>query len=527
MPRGPKKSNITIEGQFATEVLGTFSIIRGFATLQNLAKISVAYEMKPAVDRPGQVSGHQRVIDEQHAREIKNYFENGDRRFIPELILSLRVDWKWEQETHQAQGVCYYGTDGIRLERKYSSRNILLHELKVETAKLTQIRADKKILRIDGNHRLHFAEQLKPDPASRNKYLVPFCLILLKPADAGAADYTESLVFHSINSTAKALDSEHALELILGQDPKESMRAEQEFAFNPALHFTRLIRNGFAALPAPARGRLGNRPLTCLAAAARETLHAYPSLKTDLGTLRKTAEEIVAALADISTQLTATHPDLCKCTYFVELAVHAWVRCPGEKHDERLGKTVEYLKQLADWLGMEGMRDLSSEAPLGRQLLTIFERVRSQLPKRVFLARWYPPSSKGEELKKASLRLEQIKRTLDDIKTTRGISLELIDFGTQATPVIPIHPEMYKAVQSADIILVDLTGHRPNVCIEAGFALRHHDKRRLIFIFEPADKDDRVPFDLNTFRYEPISQAAEIPAKLTPVIESILNQSSG
>lgn len=31
---------VTIEGQFASGVLGTFRIIRGFATLQELAEIS-------------------------------------------------------------------------------------------------------------------------------------------------------------------------------------------------------------------------------------------------------------------------------------------------------------------------------------------------------------------------------------------------------------------------------------------------------------------------------------------------------
>lgn len=528
MPRGPRKLKryIIIEGQFATEVLGTFSIIRGFASLQDLAKISVAYELQSNPTQPGQVLGHQRIIDEQHAREIKNYFENGDRRFIPEIILSLRVDWKWEQDTRPAQGVGYYGADGIRLERKYSSKNITIHELKVDLTKLAQIQTDKKILRIDGNHRLHFADQLKLDAANTSKYLVPFCLILLRPSDASAADYTESLVFHSINSTAMPLDSEHALKLILGQDPKESMRAEQEFAYNPSLHFTRLLRNGFEQLPQPARERLGNRPLTCLAAAARETLHAYPNFKVDLETARKSAKELVAALADISTHLSVSHPDFSKCQYFIELAVHAWIRCTGAKHEERLPRTVAYLNQLADWLGLDGLKQLDSNSPLGRQLLNIYDKVRGRVPKKVFLARWYPPDSEGAPLQRAMLRLQQIKRTLTDIEASKGVRLELVDFGTRTEPAIPIHPEMYAAVQSADIILIDLTGHRPNVCIEAGYALRQHDKRRLIFIFEPKDKNDRVPFDLSTFRYEPIAQAAEIPGKLKPVIEKILDDAA-
>ena len=81
---------------------------------------------------------------------------------------------------------------------------------------------------------------------------------------------------------------------------------------------------------------------------------------------------------------------------------------------------------------------------------------------------------------------------------------------------------MYEAIASSDIILCDLTGHRPNVYVEAGFALNHLESKRLVFLFEPRDGTDKVPFDLNTFRYVCVSQAAEIPNKLKPEIEAIL-----
>ena len=84
------RTTIEIEGIYGTEVLGSFNIIRGFATLQELARISVPVLMdEPAVN--GEVTGHQRPLDEVHAEEVKKYFEQGDNRFIPEIILSLRV----------------------------------------------------------------------------------------------------------------------------------------------------------------------------------------------------------------------------------------------------------------------------------------------------------------------------------------------------------------------------------------------------------------------------------------------------
>jgi hypothetical protein len=96
--------------------------------------------------------------------------------------------------------------------------------------------------------------------------------------------------------------------------------------------------------------------------------------------------------------------------------------------------------------------------------------------------------------------------------------------GTEEGGTFPIHSRMYEAIASSDIILCDLTGHRPNVYVEAGYALKHHESNRLIFLFEPNGVDDRVPFDLGTFKYLPVTQAAEIPDRLSPELVAILRR---
>jgi hypothetical protein len=63
---------------------------------------------------------------------------------------------------------------------------------------------------------------------------------------------------------------------------------------------------------------------------------------------------------------------------------------------------------------------------------------------------------------------------------------------------------------------------RPNVCVEAGFALRNHEKNRLIFMFQPTEANKAVPFDLNTFRYEIFKDTGEISEKIKPHITEIL-----
>jgi len=94
MPRPSRY--ITIEGQFASGVLGTFRIIRGFATLQDLAAISAPFPMNLTPAAGGPVTGHQRAIDPQHAESIKRYLQEGRPRFIPEIILSIRADCREE-----------------------------------------------------------------------------------------------------------------------------------------------------------------------------------------------------------------------------------------------------------------------------------------------------------------------------------------------------------------------------------------------------------------------------------------------
>jgi hypothetical protein len=78
----PANRTIEFEGYFAEGVLGIFKIIRGFADLRDLAAISAPYELSDGAE-PGQVIGHQRRLNEKHARDIRIYlFERRNRSFL-------------------------------------------------------------------------------------------------------------------------------------------------------------------------------------------------------------------------------------------------------------------------------------------------------------------------------------------------------------------------------------------------------------------------------------------------------------
>ncbi len=519
---------LTFEGQFESSVLGTFRIIRGFANLKDLAEISVAYEMETS-SKEGEVVGQQRTLSPGHAEGIRRYLESGSRRFLPEVVLSIRtaLTEEFDQTSKPIGVISVSASDGISISRAWKSRNIRVHRIWVERKKLAEIREKKLIRRVDGNHRLALASQLQEDTRIPKKYLAPFCILLLGPAGEAADDYSESLIFHTINSTALPLEPEHALRLILGQSAGYDMTPEDEFKYSPDLHFTRLLRDGLLKLSEPAQARLGNRPLTSLRGAVRGLLDMDANVAKNLPTLVKHSKDILAALDEIITRLEPSQPLLCRADFFIELAARVWKATPEEGgHKARINAALSYLEDLARWLGKEGLVELKESQSLSKQVIDIFNAIRNRMPKRVFLARWYPTAKDGEEFENAKLRLKQVRATLKEIEKDEGVHLELIDMGTQAGGTFPIHATMYASISSSDIILIDLTGVRPNVCVEAGFALRSHEKNRLIFIFQPTELHKSVPFDLNTFRYEPFKDTGEIPDKIKPHIAAILKDAA-
>jgi hypothetical protein len=130
MARGARY--LTFEGQFESSVLGRFRIVRGFANLQDLAEISVPYEMEDG--NGAEVKGQQRQLDPQHAERIKRYLESGDQCFLPEVILSIRTNLTEElDETQNPIGVKSAGDeDGIGISRAWKSRNIRVHRITVD-----------------------------------------------------------------------------------------------------------------------------------------------------------------------------------------------------------------------------------------------------------------------------------------------------------------------------------------------------------------------------------------------------------
>jgi len=374
---------IEFEGYFLGNVLGIFSIIRGFADLRDLAAISVPYEMMGG-DNTNQIVGHQRGLNSKHAESIKRYLESSDNRFIPEVILAARCNFEPIRIGNDTVGVRTEIGSPVQINRRFSGKNHRIQKLRVQRQQLDTIKADKLIRRIDGNHRLALAESLQEDLNLPQKYLAPFCMLLLGPPDNSADDYAESLIFHTINSTALPLETEHGLRLLLGQDKTHIMTPDNEFAYSPELHLTRLLAERLYNLPSPAKARFGERPLTALWDSARSLIEMDATIIKTRSDLTRFADDLFAGLADISTRLTVNHPSMCQTYGFFELATRVWRDASGVDHEQKVRWAVEYLDNIGNWLGRQGITNLLNKLSPAQQLLETFNASQLNIPKKVF-----------------------------------------------------------------------------------------------------------------------------------------------
>lgn len=150
-------------------------------------------------------------------------------------------------------------------------------------------------------------------------------------------------------------------------------------------------------------------------------------------------------------------------------------------------------------------------------VINLYDEIYKYVPKKVFLARWYPAETDAE-YKQSVYRIDAIKEVIDEL------GLQLTDLGTRDTGTFDIREVMYHDIRECDIFIADLTGARHNVMIEVGYALKHIDTGRMVFYFQETDSCKNVPFDVNHFSYDKIEDSVEIKAKTKARIMKILEQ---
>ena len=180
-------------------------VFRGFGKLSDLALISKA-DIYDSKENP---TGTQRDLSPKHARDAYYYVKNSDFGFWPEVFLSIRIK------------DCYQFIPLPNSHNKFGYLEI----------DLTKISNSNKVhvSRVDGNHRLHFADGRNKDYPEIDKE-VSFCL---------AYDLTleqEILLFRDINNNQKRMNTSHLDNIEIRLSKEDEIKRK-----DPSLYIAKLL----------------------------------------------------------------------------------------------------------------------------------------------------------------------------------------------------------------------------------------------------------------------------------------------
>lgn len=173
-------------------------VVRGYARLSDLAAVSRA----DIYDPKRNPAGTQRDLSPKHARDAYNYARANDLAFWPEILLCVR------------------DSSVLALRRKAGSE---FGVLSIDLAALSRKRKIA-ISRLDGNHRLHYADGLTPGYPKIDS-AVPFSLALNLNIDQ------EIKVFRDINNNQRKMSTSHLDNITVRLTEEDQLKLDQ-----PALY---------------------------------------------------------------------------------------------------------------------------------------------------------------------------------------------------------------------------------------------------------------------------------------------------
>ena len=473
-----------------SKIMDNYLCLRGIASIKSLAQIS---EINPDI---------QRDLLEDHKDEMKDFLERGEYAFFPEVVLSMKIglsdeseDFKYLAEAIDSADKGFNSKVGkVKVNFKPDENKLIDGRRQLKVAQITFDENDIRLSRIDGNHRLSAANYLT------NDILIPFCLIIF-PNEEEAINNSRA-IFHNINSKQIPLKLEQNIKIIIeSADVFTNSILEKSQPFGLHYKFTRELL-------------YGNE---------RIDFDYFPSIKklvsankysffTDLFRylLKEGLISNDTAVDDVKNELVKVENAINESSIVISSNNSSIVGALAYYKLSNLDKYNRFIK----WVAKNHISDAKNVGI--DDIISIFDKVYDNIPKKVFLARWYPAST-DENYEKAQHRLNAIRSVID------SLNLELIDLGTQDGGTFDIRSVMYKEIKECDIFIADLTGCRHNVMVEVGYAL-NSDKERMLFYFAQTEQYATAPFALSVFRYELINDSAEIQTKVKPLIVSILNE---
>ncbi len=482
---------------------GSFLCLRGFASLRDLAECSISDK------------NYQRPKVDEHIDEIVEFLNDVNNLFFPEVILGISLDewgvtedeYNWlYNETSSEKGVSQKRLGDLVISTFAKRFTKSPREAPIYTTmSVYGIDSSKnsKLYRIDGNHRLEAALSDGVSQKVLNR-VIPYCLLFFR--DKIKYKENASTIFRNINFKVRPILEEYNLKNILED---ESVFPDSTLNANPAYgkHFV-WARKLYRYLEEHESNLLAktyaDSPCTFFIRILE--IVASRNIATIFSKSEPSDDEMQTFVARMESAL--CEPSIMQFTLNLPIAealVYYKIKSNGSS---------EYDK-FCEWLNKNNFSSIDAIKAI--EIVNIFDEIYRNIPKQLFLARWYPQD--GKEKRKADARYAAIKRLADKF------GLRLIDMEHEIGGTFAIRDLIDQKIPESDLFIADLTGTRPNVMIEVGMALHHIKNNRVLFCFQKSGEVNEIPFDLTGFRREEIVDSSELESQLSPHIAEILNSS--
>ncbi len=351
-----------------------------------------------------------------------------------------------------------------------------------------------ELIRIDGNHRLSAACDVTDD------FTLPFCLLLFRNPKENE-QFTRA-IFHNINAKQIPLNLEENLKVILESEQvfsNDVLKTDNSFGWKYYLARKTIQELDFSYFPS-VNAYISNAKYSFFV-----ELYGYLIKNGSIQEKEEAVEIIKTQLVDVENALVQSEI-VATTTNIAVIGALAYYRLTNE---------FKY-RGFLSWIKKNNIGNV--EKLHIEDVINLYDEIFEHVPKKAFLARWYPADTDAE-YNQSVHRVNAIK------EVAKELNLQLTDLGTRDTGTFDIREVMYHDIRECDIFIADLTGARHNVMIEVGYALKHIDTGRMVFYFQETDSCKNVPFDVNHFSYDKITDSAEIKTKTKERIKTILEQS--
>ena len=454
-----------------------YVVLRGFAEIADLAAISKSSK------------SYQRVANERHKRNIINFLKEGRYVYFPDVILACRAENYSQFRAKVGSDDDVDFTDATFVEGLYVMREYL--PVKGHRARHASIEIgyDKKLYRIDGNHRLEpFDESIEwwyelldipeevanePDEVKKKGWLdhsaktykkkigsiiVPYTIVF---TDVTSAEDFEAGIFHNINFRHLLLKEEASLRIISERKTFDIPSLGEEYVL--AAELIKRAQMGFF------------RGITLLTPKENETNNIY---RTSCLRIAQLICDLRANDEDIDTRYNSEG-------FIDEIEEIIQSLRPIYKNwgDERQGSTSllaalvyyglkDVVKQrfFIQWANKNGIKRITQDnvsRSTALSFVEMFDKVYQTKKSEVFISMQFNDSQ-------SELIYEKIVRAIDTFNrdTSRDIKIRPLRIDRYVKgETYTITDEILSAIESCSLVIADLSSGNKNVYHEIGYAM--------------------------------------------------------